>query len=180
MDPQKGVDIAVAAIHQMLSTDNPARIQAVFLGTGDPYLEDSVRQLEHNFPAQVRGRILYDEHLSRHIYAGADALLMPSRYEPCGISQMIAMRYGCVPIARATGGLSDTIHDIDHSVDPTGVLFGKPTVDELVKAIKRAMQVYTDYPNTWRLILVNAMKQDFSWERSAREYLDRYRILSGC
>jgi starch synthase len=178
MDPQKGVDLAIEALHLLLQSDDPARIQAVFLGTGDLNLEDLVCRLEQDFPAQVRARITYDERLSRKIYAGADALLMPSRYEPCGLSQMIAMRYGCIPIARATGGLIDTIHDPLFSDNPTGFLFEKPQAEDLVKAIQRAFVVFTEDPQRWQLISLNGMQQDFSWNRSADKYLERYRSLT--
>ncbi len=181
MDPQKGVDLSVAALRQLLiSPDMKDRqFQAIFLGTGDPRLEESVRQLEEDYPYQICARIMYDERLSRHIYGGADALLMPSRYEPCGLSQMIAMRYGCIPIARATGGLSDTIQDASISSQGSGFLFTNPQSSELVEAIRRALVVYTRFPHEWQKIQIHGMQQDFSWDRSAQEYIQHYRLLSG-
>ena len=181
MDPQKGVDIAVTALRQLLISNdvNDHQFQAVFLGTGNPRLEDSLRQLEQDYPRQICARILYDERLSRLIYAGADALLMPSRYEPCGLSQMIAMRYGCVPIARATGGLSDTIQDASTSNQGSGFLFLNPKPGGLVDAIQRAIFVYTRFPHEWQKIQIHGMQQDFSWDRSAQEYLQHYQLLSG-
>jgi starch synthase len=181
MDPQKGVDLSVAALRLLLqSTDaNDRRFQAIFLGTGNPILESSVRQLEEDFPDQIRARIIYNDRLSRHIYAGADALLMPSRYEPCGLSQMIAMHYGCVPVARATGGLSDTIQDAKSSNQGTGFLFNNPKPIELVDAIHRAMTVYSQDPQGWQKIQIHGMQQDFSWGRSAEEYLKHYKLLLG-
>jgi starch synthase len=179
MDPQKGVDLAVDAIRLLLNSDdeNLPRFQAVFLGTGNPILEAAVRDLENDYPNRVRARILYSERLSRHIYAGADALLMPSRYEPCGLSQMIAMHYGCVPIARATGGLSDTIKDPANSDDCTGFLFTKSTSKALAEAIRRAKKMYFHQPRKWQEIRIHGMLQDFSWDRSAQQYLQCYRML---
>jgi starch synthase len=177
MDPQKGVDIAVAALRLLLESSSDPAFQVVFLGKGDSNLEETVCQLEQDYPSQVHTCILYDEHLSRKIYAGADALLMPSRYEPCGLSQMIAMRYGCIPIARATGGLIDTIYDPKDTGEPTGFLFDKSKPEDLAKAIQRALQIYTDDPQLWQRMRMNGMQQDFSWNRSASEYLDRYRSL---
>ena len=181
LDPQKGVDLSVAALQLLLRSPETVdhNFQAVFLGTGSPVLENSVRHLEKDFPNQIRARIMYNDRMSRHIYAGADALLMPSRYEPCGLSQMIAMHYGCVPIARSTGGLSDTIQDASTSDHGTGFLFKKAEPNGLVEAIQRALTVYTQYPHEWQKIQIHGMQQDFSWDRSAQEYLKRYRLLSG-
>jgi starch synthase len=181
MDPQKGVDLAINSLRLLLQSidEHSHNLQAVFLGTGDPILESAVRHLEQDYPNQVRARIMYDERLSRHIYAGADVLLMPSRYEPCGLSQMIAMHYGCVPIARATGGLSDTIQDPTKSDISTGFLFKKAEPDGLADAIQRALMIYFQDPPGWQEIQIHGMQQDFSWDRSAREYLKRYRMLIG-
>jgi len=164
-----------------LSQDNTNdnRFHAIFLGTGNPILESLVRKLEADYPDQIRARIMYNDQLSRHIYAGADALLMPSRYEPCGLSQMIAMHYGCVPVARATGGLSDTIVDAYSMNQGTGFLFKKIEPGELANAIQRALNVYTHDPQGWQKIQIRGMQQDFSWARSADEYLKHYRTLSG-
>ncbi len=179
MDPQKGVDLAVEALRQLLHSNNETfpRFQAVFLGTGSPILEDAVSKLEQDYPDRIRARILYSERLSRHIYAGADALLMPSRYEPCGLSQMIAMHYGCVPIARATGGLSDTIKDSAISDECTGFLFKKATSKALAVAIQRALKMYLHNPRSWQEIRIHGMLQDFSWDRSAQQYLQCYHML---
>jgi starch synthase len=179
MDPQKGVDLAVEALRKLLESADKTmpRFQMVFLGTGSPVLEDAVCKLDQDYPDRVRARILYSEQMSRHIYAGADALLMPSRYEPCGLSQMIAMHYGCVPIARATGGLSDTIKDPAHSDESTGFLFKKATSNAFASAIQRALKIYLNNPRSWQEIRINGMLQDFSWDRSAKQYLQCYRML---
>ncbi|MFH2102547.1 MAG: glycogen/starch synthase [Chloroflexota bacterium] len=167
IDPQKGVDIAIDALR--LITD--LSWQFVILGTGDSRLEEAIRGLETEFPDRVRAVISYDANLGRLIYGGADAFLMPSRYEPCGLSQMIAMRYGCVPIVRATGGLKDTVEE-----GKTGFLFQKATSEELAEAIRRALSVYSN-PEKWRRYQRNGMKQDFSWARSAQQYAIIYRSL---
>jgi len=179
MDPQKGVDIAVDALRLLLQSAAPdiSPLHAVFLGTGDPELESAVRHLEQDYPDQVRAQIIFNERLSHHIYAGADILLMPSRYEPCGLSQMIAMHYGCVPIARATGGLRDTILDPSDTALSTGFLFLPAQPDALIVAIQRALMVYRQDSAAWQGIQTRGMRQDFSWDRSAQEYLKRYRML---
>ena len=108
MDQQKGIDLVIEALHQV--ADFPW--QAAILGTGAPLLEASCKHLQEAYPDRVRAILKFDANLARRMYAGGDMILMPSRYEPCGLAQMISMRYGCVPVARATGGLKDTIHDI--------------------------------------------------------------------
>ena len=145
--------------------------QAVILGTGDPKLEESARKLAKDFPERVRIVTKYDAKLARMIYAGSDIFLMPSRYEPCGLSQMIAMRYGCVPVVRAVGGLHDTVTDGEN-----GVVFIKPTVKDFVAAAKRALELYKDN-DTWQTLQKNGMSQDFSWTKSALKYFELYRRL---
>jgi len=179
MDPQKGVDLAVEALRALLeqtAAGLPA-FQAIFLGTGNPVLEQLVHLLEIDFPGQIRAQIAYNERLSRHIYAGADLLLMPSRYEPCGLSQMIAMHYGCIPIAHATGGLSDTILDPADTQQSTGFLFKPAVAAALVEAIQRALIIYLHDPAAWQATQIRGMQQDFSWDRSATEYLKLYKSL---
>ncbi len=176
LDPQKGVDLTVEALRSMLPArqDGAAPFQMIFLGTGNPVLESEILRLEHDFPHAVRAYILFNEPLSHLIYAGADMLLMPSRYEPCGLSQMIAMHYGCVPIARTTGGLCDTILDVAESEQGTGFLFTPPKPGALATAIHRAADMYAQDPSGWRQVQKRGMQQDFSWDRSAQEYLKRY------
>ncbi len=178
MDPQKGVDLVPEALRQIASVPEPddQPWQAIILGTGVPTLEAAVRRLEVDFPDRVRTAIRFDSPLSHRIYAGADALLIPSRYEPCGLTQMIAMRYGCIPIARATGGLRDTIQDHARPERSTGFLFRDATSEKLASAMLRALAVYAE-PEKWRSLQRNGMAQDFSWERFARQYFDLYRDL---
>ncbi|HTP02388.1 MAG TPA: glycogen/starch synthase [Anaerolineales bacterium] len=164
MDPQKGIDLIPSALRRV--TD--LKWQAVILGTGQPRLEQAMRRFQAEFPDRVRTEFRYDDGLARQIYAGADMFLMPSRYEPCGLSQMIAMRYGCVPIVSAVGGLKDTIFP-----DETGFMIEKPTAVRLATAVRKAIQVYPDRP-AWEAMQKAGMSQDFSWSVSARQYLQLY------
>lgn len=172
MDQQKGVDIAVQALRSI--ADQPW--QAILLGTGNQSLEKSCTQLETEFPDKVRAAIRFDSKLSRRMYAGGDMLLMPSRYEPCGLAQMIGMRYGCVPVARATGGLSDTITDSPQPEKHTGFLFKTASPDAFAETLLRALNTYQN-SGTWIQYQANGMKLDFSWEKSARDYIKLYKTL---
>lgn len=167
MELQKGIDLVIDGLRKL--GDVPW--QAVILGTGDPRLEESARKLAKDFPERVRIVTKYDAKLARMIYAGSDIFLMPSRYEPCGLSQMIAMRYGCVPVVRAVGGLHDTVTDGE-----TGIVFIKPRVKDFVAAMKRALELYKDN-EAWQTLQKNGMSQDFSWTKSALKYFKLYRRL---
>ena len=173
MDPQKGVDIAIAGLR--LAADLPW--QAVLLGTGIQYLEEEAAALQGDFPERVRAVARYDDALSRQIYAGADVLLMPSRYEPCGLAQMIAMRYGCVPLVRETGGLGDTVRPYTDLLNGTGFLFIEPSPQALVNALGEALALYRNRER-WQALQLNGMAQDFSWARSAHAYESLYRKLA--
>jgi starch synthase len=173
IEAQKGIDLVPGALR--LIDDLPW--QAIILGTGEPELEAAIERLADRYPGRVKAAFRFDPLLSHHIYAGADCLLIPSRYEPCGLTQMIAMRYGCVPVARATGGLIDTIQDFDFSEHGTGFLFKRPTVEVFSGALRRALEVYQKQ-NAWRRIQQDGMAQDFSWERSARQYLKLYLFMN--
>jgi starch synthase len=172
LDFQKGVDLALDALR--LTADVPW--QAIFLGKGNPEIEKMAQQMERDFPGRFRSAIRYDATLSRRLYGGADALLLPSRYEPCGLAQMIAMRYGCVPIAHATGGLRDTIQDVSQGDGGKGFLFEAATPLELAHTIRRTLGTYS-VPERWRILQVNGMRQDFSWNHSACQYLSLYQNL---
>lgn len=173
LDQQKGIDIAISGLRQMADQN----WQLVLLGTGDPLLESDCRSLEAEFSDRVRAIIRFDAGFARRMYASGDILLMPSRYEPCGLAQMIAMRYGCVPLARATGGLKDTIQDEEDPSLSTGFLFEEASPQAFIAALERALRLY---PNTevWRKIQQNGMTQDFSWEKSAIEYAKIYLELA--
>jgi starch synthase len=168
IDPQKGVDIALEALNQL----GGRAWQFVILGSGDPALENSVRLLQADFPERVRAVIGYDAPLSRVIYGAADMFLMPSRFEPCGLAQMIAMRYGCVPVVRATGGLKDTVQE-----GKTGFLFQAADRVSLLDALRRALDAFMA-PMQWEHLQRNGMLEDFSWTRSAACYAMIYRSLS--
>jgi starch synthase len=167
MDPQKGIDLVPDALRKL--SDLPW--QLVVLGTGDPKLEAQARRLQADFPDRVRAELKYDASLARQIYAGSDMLLMPSRYEPCGLAQMIAMRYGCVPIVRATGGLNDTVVH-----GQTGFLFQKASASALAGAIREALDAYPDHDH-WMNMQLAGMAQDFSWANSALQYFELYQSL---
>jgi len=168
MDPQKGIDLIPKALKKLKDLN----WQAVILGAGVPKLEESIKALQSEFPDRVRAEFKYDPGLARQIYAGADMFLMPSRYEPCGLSQMIAMRYGCVPIVSAVGGLKDTIFK-----DETGFMFEKPTVSRSATAIKKAIALFPDHAK-WEVMQKAGMAQDFSWTVSAKQYFQLYQRVS--
>ncbi len=169
LDVQKGVDLIFRALRWSGGLD----WQAVLLGSGDPALEAQARALAERYPQRVRVVTRYDAALARRIYGGADLLLMPSRYEPCGLSQMIAMRYGCLPLVNAVGGLRDTVRDGE-----TGFVFAGARAANLVRALRRALDLYARQPARWREMQRQAMAQDFSWTRSAQAYADLYRQVS--
>jgi len=169
MDPQKGIDLIVRALKSKRMKEE--RWQAIILGTGDPKIEKTILKLQEECRDRVRVETRYDPGLARQIYGGADLFLMPSRYEPCGLSQMIAMRYGCIPLVRAVGGLNDTVQH-----GQTGFVFQDAKPSALVAAMRAALRVYTDIP-AWREMQVAGMAQDFSWSNSARQYFELYQSL---
>jgi starch synthase len=168
LDSQKGFDIAIPGIARWIEAGG----QFVLLGIGDPTLEREFARLESRYPGRVSVRLRFDTRYARRIYGGSDALLIPSRYEPCGLTQMIGMRYGSVPVARRTGGLSDTIRDIGEP-EGTGILFDEYHPTALEHALQRALSVYSD-AREWSRLQRRAMQSDFSWNRSARQYSDLY------
>jgi starch synthase len=167
MDQAKGIDIALKGL-KILAKQN---WQLVLLGAGDLKLEEIARKLQEDLPDRVRVETRYDAKLARQIYGGSDLFLMPSRYEPCGISQMIAMRYGSVPLVRAVGGLHDTVTDSE-----TGFVFVDTKVKSFNDTLRRALQVYPDR-SRWTKLQQAGMAQDFSWPNSARKYLELYKKL---
>jgi starch synthase len=172
LDRQKGIDIALEGLRMI--SDYPWH--AILLGTGDKRLEQDCKTLEADMPDRVRAAITFDSALSRRMYAGADILMMPSRYEPCGLSQMFAMRYGCIPVARATGGLVDTITDPKTGSTANGFLFPRIDPRSFAQSMRRAIDAFA-VKDTWRALQINAMAQDFSWQKSAQEYLRLYHNL---
>ncbi|MGE5595580.1 MAG: glycogen synthase [Hyphomicrobiales bacterium] len=167
---QKGVDIVLQALPDMLA----AHAQLVVLGTGDAWLEQELTRLQAAHPDSVRTIQRFDEGLARRIYASVDLFLMPSRYEPCGLGQLIAMRYGAVPLGRRTGGLGDTILDLDEHPDgATGFLFDEFSTHGVAGAFERAVIAYRD-PPTFQKLRQNGMARDYSWRASATHYVETY------
>jgi starch synthase len=164
LDSQKGLDIALPAVRRWTDAGG----QFVLLGTGDRSLEEAYARVELDFPGRASVRLRFDAPYAHRIYAGADALLIPSRYEPCGLAQMIAMRYGAVPVARRTGGLADTVIDAG---DPggNGVMFDEPSASALWDALERMLLLRGD-PRRWAELQRRGMGADFSWARSAAAY----------
>ena len=170
---QKGVDILFDALEQIADQ----LWQFVLLGTGDKELEARAQSMTERYPDKFRAILKYDEQVARMLYASGDIFTMPSRYEPCGLSQMIAMRYGNVPVANATGGLNDSIVDyINHSESATGFLSYELSASGFAHTLKQAMALFND-KGRWTELQRNAMAQDFSWQQSARVYADAYRSL---
>lgn len=170
MDPQKGVDLALDALSALLEES----WQLLILGTGDPLLEEQARSFAERHPDRARTVLRFDPALSRRIYGGADVLLVPSRYEPCGLAQMIAMRYGCIPLVRGTGGLKDTVDDSVDGDTGTGFVFSAADPGQMAHALRRALRRY-EKPEAWQSLQRRAMGMDFGWERSARQYVQVYR-----
>ncbi|MCS7177706.1 MAG: glycogen synthase [Anaerolineae bacterium] len=171
LDAIKGIDLLEPVLDQLLQGD----VQFVLLGTGDPEYHQKMESLQARFPDKVRVFLRYDEPLAHRIYAGCDLFLMPSRFEPCGLSQMIAMHYGAVPVVHRTGGLADTVLDYhEHPDRATGFVFDAYTPEACGEALERALRVYRDR-TAWTAIQTRGMKADFSWKGSAQKYVDIYR-----
>lgn len=166
---QKGLDILVPALDKLLKKHD---FQFVVLGTGYSKIEKSLEKLAKKYPDKVAAHITFSLPLAQKIYAGSDFFLMPSKFEPCGLGQMIAMRYGALPLVRATGGLKDTVLN-----NKTGVVFKKYNQTETKKAIERSLRIYKNKAKMNKMVRT-AMKQDFSWNASAKEYLKLYKKLS--
>jgi starch synthase len=172
---QKGVDLALECAPEFMAAGG----QLVVLGDGDDVLTAELQRLQAAYPGHVRLTARFDDGMARSIYAGSDMFLMPSRYEPCGLGQLMAMRYGAVPIGRRTGGLADTILDpADHGDGATGFLFDEFSPFALREAFARAMAAFRN-PDTWRKLQVNGMSRDHSWRASATHYVEVYRRASG-
>lgn len=173
----KGMDLVCCAVREILR----AQVQLVVLGTGDGNYEQFFRDLQAAYPHQVRAILRFDRNLSRRIYAGSDLLLMPSRSEPCGLSQMIASRYGCVPLVRETGGLADTVRPYDrNSGEGNGFTFSRYDAGDLLHAVWEAFGVYRYEREKWNALVRKIMEIDFSWNRSAASYLHLYSETANC
>lgn len=171
---QKGFDILIPVIPEILRLD----CQVIILGSGEPHFTEMLKSIEKDHGRYYKFLNAFDENLARRVYAGSDMLLMPSLYEPCGISQMIALKYGTIPIARKTGGLRDTIKDLDD--DGWGFLFEEYSSKALLEATKRAIKTYMHERDRFLKAIERAMSLDFSWEGKVNLYLEVYsKVLKG-
>ena len=176
LDSQKGLDLLLHILDELLEED----VQFVLLGTGDPAYEKALSEIEARHPGKMRALITYDRLLSRRIYAGSDLFLMPSLFEPCGLSQMIAMRYGTLPLVRQTGGLADTV-EAYNKYEKTGTGFGFLNINahELLYTAKEAVELYREDREAWSNMVQQAMSGDYSWTRSAKTYETLYEAILG-
>ncbi|WP_010195188.1 glycogen synthase GlgA [Bacillus sp. m3-13] len=170
---QKGLDLVTCVLHEVLNED----VQIVVLGTGEPQFEHYFRELSYQHPEKVKTFIGFDEPLAHQIYAGADMFLMPSKFEPCGLGQLIALRYGTIPIVRETGGLNDTVHSYDETtLEGNGFSFTNFNAHDMLHTIRRAISMY-EQPKVWDGIMKEAMERDYSWAKSAFKYNQLYSTL---
>lgn len=172
---QKGLNLLNVILPQVMDD----RTQIVVLGTGDPMYEDSFRYYENAYKGSICSNILYDETRAHRIYAGADALLVPSQFEPCELTQLIAMHYGTVPIVRETGGLKDTVEPYNlFSGAGNGFTFDRYDAGLLLNAINRAKALYFEHRDCWDKMVRRDMEKDLSWENSAKQYKNLYQDLT--
>lgn len=168
---QKGLNLIIEEIDDILRKD----LQFILLGAGDDYYQDQFRRIAAQYPGKIAIHIGFNAHLAQQIYAGSDMFLMPSRFEPCGLGQIISLRYGTIPVVRATGGLAETITDYDADNEKgNGFSFLDFSSEEMIKAIERALKVYNEKPAEWENLVRRALATDFSWNVSARKYEELY------
>ncbi|NJN36327.1 MAG: glycosyltransferase [Nitrospiraceae bacterium] len=174
---QKGFDLAIPALHQLLQEQGD--VQVVALGTGDADLERELGWLALRFGDRVRAEMRFDAALAQQIYAGCDLFLMPSHFEPCGIGQMLAMRYGALPLVRKTGGLADTVQNYDNGPadDGTGFVFEWEEMGALLGTLRWSLETYHTKRDAWTRMQIRAMETDFSWNTSAQQYIDVYQLI---
>ncbi|MBN2222897.1 MAG: glycogen synthase [Vallitaleaceae bacterium] len=172
---QKGVDLIIYAIEQLIRED----IQVVILGSGDYFYENRLLNLQEQYPDKISVNIQFNQGLARRIYGSIDMFLMPSLFEPCGLSQLYSLRYGAVPVVRRTGGLGDTIIDFDeHHEISTGFIFKNYNNQEFVRSIKRGIEIFYQ-KDEWKALVKRGMVTRFSWDKSAEEYMEQYQLVVG-
>jgi starch synthase len=168
---QKGLDLLAGIFDQLMSLG----VQLVLLGSGEDYYQKLFAELKMKYQQQAAINLGFNVELAQKIYAGSDIFLMPSLFEPCGLSQMISLRYGTIPVVREVGGLADTIQNYDeHEETGNGFSFKSYTPEALLEAIKRALKIYRQHPEQWKRLMLRAMESDYSWEKSAQEYVKLY------
>ena len=173
LSEQKGLDLVEECIEELMSFN----IQLIILGTGEKKFQQILKSISEKYPEKIALNLRFDEALAHLIYAGVDIFLMPSKYEPCGLGQMISMKYGTVPIVHKTGGLADTVKEFDlNDKSGNGFVFDVYLPGELVSTVERAVNLYKD-KKVWRVLVSNCMKSDFSWKASAKKYTDLYKRL---
>ncbi|MEN6314249.1 MAG: glycogen synthase [Clostridiaceae bacterium] len=170
---QKGLNLIIERVDDFLKKD----LQFILLGTGDDYYQDQFRRIADQYPGRIAIHIGYNAQLAQRIYAGSDMFLMPSRFEPCGLGQIISLRYGTIPVVRATGGLAETIIDYDADQEHgNGFSFINFSSDDMIETVGRAIRLYIENPAEWEKLIIRAMHSDFSWNSSARKYEDLYML----
>jgi starch synthase len=170
LDVQKGIDILAEALPGILELG----CQIIILGTGDPHYHKILQELKQKYPKQMGLKLGFDAPLAQRIYAGSDMFLMPSRYEPCGLGQLISFKYGTIPIARKTGGLADTVHDYDAKTGKgDGFVFKEYSSEALLYTVKRAIEIFKDQ-KIWKRMQERVMEYDYSWDASAKRYISLY------
>ncbi|RAP45078.1 MAG: hypothetical protein BZ136_08450, partial [Methanosphaera sp. rholeuAM74] len=173
---QKGANLVAELLPQFMERT----MQLVVLGTGEFQYENAIGDFAYHHPENFAARITFDESLSRRIYAGSDVFLMPSQFEPCGLAQMISMRYGTLPLVRETGGLKDTVSGYwDVGEEANGFSFRDFDIEGLRNAVDLAQNIWYDHPDIWKKMQSNALAMDFSWDKSAGEYRELYNYILG-
>ncbi len=171
---QKGIDLILGILPRLAELG----AQVALIGSGETHFEEALSELARIYPNNIATFIGYNEPKAHRVEAGADMFLMPSRFEPCGLNQIYSLRYGTVPIVRRTGGLADTVIDVNQETlangSATGIQFQHSTIEGLLWATEKAIHLYRNEPNSWHTMMVAGMRQDFSWKKSAREYLQLY------
>jgi len=171
----KGLELVAHIFEELIQED----LQFVLLGTGEKRYEDMFLFFQRRYPEKVAARIYFSNDESHQIYAGSDIFVMPSKFEPCGISQLIALKYGTVPIVRAVGGLKDSItHYNPLTNDGNGFVFENFNAHELLFTIKHALKLYNEDPQAWRKLIKQCMKSEFDWNKSSKDYIGIYELVT--